>query len=37
MPLDKKLEVFDAILSFHEHVAKKGYIAIDFYDGSIML
>lgn len=31
-----RLEVFDAILDFHIHVIKQGYVAIDFYDGSIM-
>ena len=36
MPLDTKLQVFNEILSFHAHVAKRGYVAIDFYDGSIM-
>jgi aminoglycoside phosphotransferase (APT) family kinase protein len=36
MPLSTKLEVFDDILSFHAHVADKGYVAIDFYDGCIM-
>jgi len=36
MPHSTKLDVFDDILSFHSHVIDKGYIAIDFYDGSIM-
>jgi serine/threonine-protein kinase len=36
MPNSTKLDVFDAILSFHVHVIDKGYVAIDFYDGSIM-
>ncbi|WP_066186143.1 MULTISPECIES: phosphotransferase [Gracilibacillus] len=36
MPLKIKLNIFDDILSFHYHVIKKGYVAIDFYDGSIM-
>jgi serine/threonine-protein kinase len=31
-----RLDVFDDILSFHAHVIGKSYIAIDFYDGSIM-
>lgn len=31
-----KLEVFHDILAFHIHVVKQGYVAIDFYDGSIM-
>lgn len=36
MPLETRIQVFDDILDFHAHVAKKGYVAIDFYDGSIM-
>ena len=36
MPYSTRLDVFDDIVSFHVHVIKKGYIAIDFYDGSIM-
>lgn len=36
MSANTKLDVFDAILSFHAHIIDKGYVAIDFYDGSIM-
>ncbi|MBP3950925.1 phosphotransferase [Bacillus suaedae] len=36
MPDNTKLEVFEDIVAFHIHVIKKGYVAIDFYDGSIM-
>jgi len=36
LPYSTRLDVFDAILSFHLHVIRKGYVAIDFYDGSIM-
>jgi serine/threonine-protein kinase len=36
MPYSTRLEVFEDILAFHEHVIDKGYVAIDFYDGSIM-
>jgi len=36
MSANTKLDVFDDILSFHAHVIDKGYVAIDFYDGSIM-
>lgn len=36
MPLETKLRVFEDILSFHAHVNAKGYVAVDFYDGSIM-
>ena len=33
---EAKLQIFDDILSFHAHVAKQNYVAIDFYDGCIM-
>ena len=36
MPYNIRLEVFDDILSFHAEVIDKWYVAIDFYDGSIM-
>jgi serine/threonine-protein kinase len=36
LPYSTRLQVFDDILSFHAHVIRKGYVAIDFYDGSIM-
>ena len=36
MPIDTKLRVFDDILDFHAYIAAKGYVAIDFYDGSLM-
>ncbi|MEG0470979.1 MAG: phosphotransferase [Solibacillus sp.] len=36
MPDNTRLEVFHDILSFHMHVINLGYVAIDFYDGSIM-
>lgn len=36
MPYSTRLDVFSEILSFHNHVIKQGYVAIDFYDGSIM-
>jgi serine/threonine-protein kinase len=36
IPYSTRLDVFDDILSFHAHVVDKGYVAIDFYDGSIM-
>ena len=36
MPLETRIRVFKDILSFHAHVAERGYVAIDFYDGSIM-
>lgn len=36
MPTETRLDVFRDILSFFEYVASAGYVAIDFYDGSIM-
>ena len=36
MPTETKLRVFRDILSFFDYVASAGYVAIDFYDGSIM-
>jgi len=36
MPLETRLRLFGDILGFFLNVAKQGYVAIDFYDGSIM-
>lgn len=36
LPLRDKLVCFRAVLDLHTLVARKGYVAIDFYDGSIM-
>jgi serine/threonine-protein kinase len=36
MPMETRVKVFEDILVFHAHVAAKNYIAIDFYDGSIL-
>lgn len=36
MSLETKLQVFEDILLFHTQIHEKGYVAIDFYDGSIM-
>ena len=36
MPLETRFHVFDDILSFHAFVTEQKYVAIDFYDGSIM-
>ncbi|MDR1700883.1 MAG: phosphotransferase, partial [Lachnoclostridium sp.] len=36
LPIEKRIKVFEDILSFHNYVCKQGYVAIDFYDGSIM-
>ena len=36
MPLQNKMRAFENIMEFHSHVAAKGYVALDFYDGSIL-
>ena len=36
LPVEKRLQVFKQILEFHVHVEQNGYVAIDFYDGSIL-
>lgn len=36
LPLERRLNTLDTIYAFHEHIAQKGYVAIDFYDGSIL-
>lgn len=36
IPMEMKMRVFEDIMMFHAHVAAQGYVAIDFYDGSIM-
>lgn len=36
LPVRDKLKVFADILDFFEYIASQNYVAIDFYDGSIM-
>ena len=36
LPIEKRLRVFEDILAFQSFVSARGYVAIDFYDGSIM-
>ncbi len=36
LSVDKKLKTVDVLFSFLQNVNKKGYVAVDFYDGSIM-
>src|SRR5690554_14703 len=36
LSIEKRLSVFEKVLNFHKHVEEKGYVAIDFYDGSIL-
>jgi len=36
MPEEAKMRALEDIVEFHMHVAAKGYVALDFYDGSIL-
>ena len=36
LPIEKRMKVFEDILAFHAFTCERGYVAIDFYDGSIM-
>ena len=36
LPICKKLVAVDVLFSFFQNVYRKGYVAVDFYDGSIM-
>ena len=36
MPVENKIRAFEDIVEFHVHVAEKGYVALDFYDGNIL-
>lgn len=36
LPVIKRLKTLDVIITFFEHVESKGYVAVDFYDGSIL-
>ncbi|MEI5906649.1 serine/threonine protein kinase [Bacillus spongiae] len=36
LPIEKRLKSLDTIFSFHAFVESKGYVAVDFYDGSIL-
>ena len=36
LPMEKRVKIFEDILVFHVHVSAKGYVAVDFYDGSIL-
>ena len=36
LPVDARLTVFHDILRFFEYIASQNYVAIDFYDGSIL-
>ena len=36
LPLDTKLGIYREVLAFHSHVAKRGYVSVDFYDGCVL-
>ncbi len=36
LPVEARLQVFRDVLAFLEYVHDRGYVAIDFYDGSVM-
>lgn len=36
LPVGKKLRAAEALFSFLQHTAEQGYVAVDFYDGSIL-
>ena len=36
LPISEKLRIYRAILDFHAHVAACGWVAVDFYDGSVL-
>ena len=36
LPLAQRLDSLEDIFAFHEHVARQGYVAIDFYDASLL-
>lgn len=36
LPVEARLAVFQDILDFFEYTASQGYVAIDFYDGSVL-
>ncbi|MGI5899099.1 MAG: hypothetical protein ACOX8S_04145 [Christensenellales bacterium] len=36
LPMDEKIAAFDTIFDFLMHTESKGFVAVDFYDGSIM-
>jgi len=36
LPVEKRLASLNSIYEFHKYVESKGYVAVDFYDGSIL-
>ena len=36
LPLDEKLHIYENVIDFLIDIVAMGYVAIDFYDGSIM-
>ena len=36
LPIEKRIAVVDKIFDFHQHVIERGYVPVDFYDGSLL-
>lgn len=36
LPVEKRLKSLEKLFAFHKYVEEQGYLAVDFYDGSIM-
>ena len=36
IPITRKVQIFEEVLRFHQHVAERGYVAIDFNDYSVL-
>jgi len=36
LSVDTRMAVYEDVMAFHAHAARKGYVAVDFYDGNIM-
>ncbi|MCL2060332.1 MAG: GNAT family N-acetyltransferase [Oscillospiraceae bacterium] len=36
LPIEKRIAVVDKIMGFHQHIIERGYIPVDFYDGSMI-
>ena len=37
LPVGKKLDAVDVLFSFLQNVSKRGYVAVDFYDGVLCM
>jgi len=36
LSIEQRMQSLDTLYEFHQHVESKGYVAVDFYDGSIL-